>query len=123
MKTIEQIRSSSNSNAIDDEELQESLVGKGVAIIQNRQHGSHKAKLLSNLNQIQNACHQGVREEDDKKRNDLIFQIMFDFANALKSFAEMSANINNISTTAVLDTESIQRELSPLIKKFSSTSK
>lgn len=115
MKTIDQIRSSSYSNESDsDEELKESLVGKGVAIIQNRQHATHKTRLLSNLSQIQNDCRQGVREDDEKKRSDLLFQIMFDFAAALKSFAEMSGNINNISTTAVLDAESIQKELAKL---------
>lgn len=51
-----------------------------------------------------------------------MFQIAFEFAGALKIFAEMSTNINNISTTSVLDQESLKKELDPLIKKLSGKS-
>ena len=59
-----------------------------------------------------------MHEEDQGKKIDMLFQVAFELAGALKLSAEMSANINNISTTAVRDQESLKRELSPLIKKL-----
>ena len=85
---------------------------KGFAISQNRQPAANKTKLLSVLSQIQNDCRQGVREVDPNKKLDMLFQVGFEFAGALKVFAEMSMNTNNIGTTAVLDAESIKAALS-----------
>ncbi len=119
MKTISQLKEERNPlTRISDQELRESLVGKGVAISNNRQHAANKNKLISALSKIQNDCRQGVHEEDQGKKIDMLFQVAFEFAGALKLSAEMSANINNISTTAVLDQESLKRELAPLIKKL-----
>ncbi len=123
MKTLSQIKEQSNPlTRISDQELSESLVGKGVAISNNRQHAANKTKLLSTLSQIQSNCRHGVHEEDLGKKIDLIFQIAFEFAGAFKIFAEMSTNINNISTTSVLDQESLKKELDPLIKRLSGKS-
>ena len=96
---------------ISDQELRESFVGKGFAIAQNRLHSSNKTKLLSTLGKVQNLCRNGVNEDDSTKKIDLLFQVGFEFANALKVFAEMSMNTNNVSTTAVLDAESIKAAL------------
>jgi hypothetical protein len=112
MKTIRQLIDERDPiSRITDQELKESLVGKGAAIAQNRQHAAHKAKLISNLSQIQNDSRRAMLEDDDRKRSDLLFQIIFDLATAFKSFAEMSVNINNISTISVLDTESLLAQL------------
>ena len=113
MKTLSQIKEQRNSLlSTSDQELRESLIGKGFAISQNRQHAANKTKLLSVLSQIQNDCRQGVREVDPNKKLDMLFQVGFEFAGALKVFAEMSMNTNNIGTTAVLDAESIKAALS-----------
>jgi len=94
-----------------EEPLSESLVGKGVAIAQNRQHAAHKARLVSNLNLIHNDCHQAMLIADPKKQMDLLFEILDRFSGVLKIFAEMSANNSNIGMTAVLDAENIHRIL------------
>lgn len=120
MKTIRQLIDERDPiSRINDQELKESLVGKGVAIAQNRQHAANKTKLISNLNQIQNDCRRAMLEDDEKKRSELLFQVVFDFATAFKLFAEMSVNINNISTTAVLDYESVKKDVQFLISKLS----
>jgi hypothetical protein len=118
MKTLCQIKEERNPLALtSDRELCESLVGKGFAIGQNRQHAANKTKLLSILTQIQNDCRQGVRENEQNKKIDLIFQVAFEFASAMKTFAEMSTSTNNISTTAVLDTENIQKAIEVTLSK------
>ena len=81
------------------------------AVAQNRQHKAHKERLVSKLNQIQNECRQAVQYGDPEKRSDALFKVFFEFATALKLFAEMSSNINSISTIGVLDTESIKKSL------------
>jgi hypothetical protein len=98
-----------------ESKIDESLVGKGFAIGQNRQHAANKTKLLSALSQIQNDCRQGVREDDQNKKIDLIFQVAFEFAGAMKIYAEMSASTNNISTTGVLDAENIQKTIEKIL--------
>jgi hypothetical protein len=118
MKTISQLKEERNPlTRISDNELSESLVGKGFAIGQNRQHAANKTKLLSALTKIQNDCRQGVHE-DDQKKIDTLFHIAFDFAGALRIFAEMSANTNNVSTTGVLDAENIQRTIETTLLKL-----
>jgi hypothetical protein len=120
MKTLSQIKEERNPVALSsDRELSESLVGKGFAIGQNRQHAANKTKLLSGLTQIQNDCRQGVREDDQNKKIDLIFQVAFEFAGAMKIFAEMSTSTNNISTTGVLDAENIQKTIANALQKIS----
>lgn len=94
-----------------EEQLDESPIGKGFAIAQNRQHKTHKERLVSKLNLIQNECRQAVQYEDPEKRSDALFKVFFEFAAALRLFAEMSSNINSISTIGVLDSESIKKEL------------
>ncbi len=93
-------------------------MGKVAAIAANRQHAAHKTKLIGNLSQIQNDCRRAVLEDNETKRNDLLFQLLFDFATALKSFAEMSGNINNISTAAVLDYESVKKDVQIILSKL-----
>jgi hypothetical protein len=119
MKTLSQIKEERNPlTRISDQELSESLVGKGVAIANNRQHAANKTKLFSLISQIQNHCRQGVNEDDQGEKIDLLFQIAFEFAGALKIFAEMSTNNNNISTTAVLDAENIQKIIEVALSKL-----
>ena len=101
-----------------NEPISESLVGKGVAIANNRQHAANKSKLSSQLNLIQNDCRQGVQEADPNKKIEILFQIAYEFAGALKIFAEMSSNTNNVSTTGVLDTANIQKEITSALLKF-----
>jgi hypothetical protein len=118
MKTISQLKEERNPlTRISDQELSESLVGKGVAISNNRQHATNKTKLFSLISQIQNRCRQGVNEDDQTEKINLQFQIAFELASALKIFAEMSTNNNNISTTAVLDAENIQKVLEKALTK------
>jgi hypothetical protein len=100
-----------------EQPLSESIVGKGIAIAQNRQHAAHKARLVSNLNLIHNDCRQAMLIDDPKKQMELLFEILDRFSVALKIFAEMSANNSNIGMTAVLDAESVRKELSLLNKK------
>lgn len=120
MKTLRQFEEERHLLAtVSNQELRESMVGKGFAIGQNRQHAANKTKLLSTLSQIQNNCHQGVRENDQNKKLDMIFQVAFEFAGALKVFAEMSTNTNNVSTTGVLDSENIQKTIEMALSKIS----
>jgi len=48
----------------------------------------------------------------------MLFQIAYEFAGALKIFAEMSANTNNVSTTGVLDSENIQKNIELALSKM-----
>jgi len=109
MKRFREILNDDPDNYSSDDEIKESLVGKGFAISQNRQHQSYKAQVLSKLGAIQNDCHRAVQEDDERKRSDFIFKLVFDLAGALKLFAEMSSRTNNISTTSVLDQESLKK--------------
>ena len=93
--------------------------GYGFAIGQNGQHATNKIKLLSAPTQVQNDCRQGVREDDQNKKIDIIFQVAFEFAGALKVFADMSTSTNNISTTAVLDAENLQKTIEISLSKLS----
>lgn len=115
MKTFREVISADSSDA---EQISESLVGKGFAVAQNRQHGSQKNKALSKLGTIQSDCRRAANEEDDQKRNELLFKILFDLATTLKIFAEMSSKNNNVSTAGVLDQENIKKILAPIIKRF-----
>ena len=118
MKKLRRFKEVLNTDRQNSEhELVESLVGKGVAISNNRQHAANKTKLFSLISQIQNHCRQGGDEDDQNDKIDLLFQIAFEFAGALKIFAEMSTNNNNISTTAVLDAENIQKVLEKALTK------
>ena len=100
MKTFREVIDATRNNA---EELSESIVGKGFALAQNRQHHSQKAKALSKLGTVQSDCRRAAKEEDNQKQNELLFKVLFDIAGALKILAEMSAKTNNVSTAAVLD--------------------
>lgn len=101
------------------EPLLESIVGKGFAISQNRAHATNKTKFLSVLSRIQSNAKKGLTEEDENERFELLLSLFFDLAGALKILAEMSANTNNISTTAVLDAENIQKTIEIAIAKNS----
>lgn len=94
-----------------------SIVGKGVAFGQMRNHASVKTRYLSSLSQIQNDCKQGMREDDARKRSDIQFQVLLDLAGTLKLLADMSTANNNIGATAVLDAENIEKRLTSLIPK------
>ena len=73
-------------------QIKESLIGKGVAFAQNRQHGSNKAKLNSVLSHIQSNAHRGAIIDDSKEQIKLIFDILSDLTTALKFAADMSTN-------------------------------
>ena len=119
MKTLRQIiNDEPSSDSTSDKELKESLVGKGFAIGQNRQHQSIKNQVLGKLSKVQNDCKRAAQEDDDAKRYKLLFEIVYDLASAMKLFAEMSTKTNNIATTAVLDQENLKKELAPLISKL-----
>jgi hypothetical protein len=119
MKTIRQIVNAEPDYAqSSDDQLQESLVGKGLAIGQNRQHQSSKNQVISKLGSIQNECKQAVHEDDQRKRSDTLFKIIFDLAGVMKIFAEMSSRTNNIATMGVLDQESIRKELNAALLKY-----
>lgn len=119
MKTVRQIIEDREPiSRISDQELRESFVGKGFAISQNRQHAANKTKLLSAITKIQGDCRQGVHEDDQQKKIDLLFQVAYEFAGTLKIFAEMSANTNNVCTTGVLDTENIQKIIESALSKM-----
>jgi flagellar hook assembly protein FlgD len=114
MKKLRRFKDVLNS----DRELKESsIVGKGVAFAQNRIHAAAKTKYISSLNQIQNDCRQGIREDDARKRSDIQFQVLLDLAGTLKLLADMSTANNNIGATAVLDAENIEKRLTTLIPK------
>jgi hypothetical protein len=76
-----------------------------------------KTKYISSLNQIQNDCRQGIREDDARKRSDIQFQVLLDLAGTLKLLADMSTANNNNGATAVLDAENIEKRLTSLIPK------
>jgi hypothetical protein len=67
---------------------------------------------------IQNDCRQGVQEADPNKKIEILFQVAYRFAGALKIFAEMSSNTNNVSTTGVLDAENIQKAIDLALSKL-----
>lgn len=94
-----------------EDQLDETFIGKSLVISQNRQHASHKNRLLSKLTAIQTECQQAFQFDDPEKRSKAFFKVMFEIASALKLFAEMSANTNSISTIGVLDTERVKKEL------------
>ena len=88
-----------------------------VGLFQNRLHVTAKTKYLGILNQIQSDCRQAAREDDLRKRNDVQFQILIDFAGALKLLADMSSANNNIGTTAILDAANIQKTIASEVSK------
>ena len=98
--------------------LNESVVGKGVALVQNRQHLALRTQALSKLSAIQNDCRLALQADDDRKRSDYLFHALFDLAAVMKDFVEMSTRTNNIAAMAVFDQESLKKELAPLIKKL-----
>lgn len=103
---------------INNELNESSLFGKGVALAQSRIHVAAKIKYIGSLNQIQNDCRQGIREDDARKRSDIQFQILFDLAASLKLLADMSTSNNNIGATAVLDAENIQKSIDRTVVKL-----
>jgi hypothetical protein len=115
MKTLKQIISAEPACDQDDEQLSESLVGKGFAVAQNRQHQTFKSQVLSKLNQVQSDCRRGIQEDDQQVRDKLIFEVLFDLAATLRLFAEMSARTNNVATTAVLDQESSRKDIAAIL--------
>jgi hypothetical protein len=120
MKKLRRFKDLVNS----DRQLKESsIVGKGVAFGQMRNHASVKTRYISSLNQIQNDCKQGIREDDLEKQSDLQFQILHDIAGALKLLADLSTANNNIGASAVFDAENIKKELDGLIVKLNSRNK
>ncbi len=119
MRTLRQIiNEEPDHSVITDEQLTESLVGKGFAIGQNRQFQSLKTQAVSKLGQIQTDCKRGIQEDDEIKRDKILFEVIYDLASVLKVFAEMSSKTNNISTTSVLDQENIKKILNGFLSKF-----
>lgn len=101
------------------EPLSESFIGKGLSLIQTRNHATNKGKLHSVLSRIQNNAKKGIAEEDVNERFELLFTLFFDLAAAIKIESEMSTNSINVSAIGVLDTESIKKELEKAFpKKF-----
>lgn len=119
MRTLRQIiNEEPDHSVITDEQLTESLVGKGFAIGQNRQFQSLKTQAVSKLGQIQTDCKRGIQEDDEIKRDKILFEVIYDLASVLKVFAEMSSKTNNISTTSVLDQENIKKILNAFLSKL-----
>ncbi len=116
MKKLRRFKEIVNS----DRQLKESsIVGKGVAFGQMRNHASVKTRYISSLNQIQNDCKQGIREDDLEKQSDIQFQILHDLAGALKLLADLSTANNNIGVSAVFDAENIQKTIDKALAKLS----
>ena len=91
--------------------ISESLLGKTYSVAQNRAHATNKTKFQTALTRIQSTAKKGLSEDDEVKRTNLLFQMFFDLAAALKIASDMSTNSINVSTAGVLDTESIKKEL------------
>ena len=119
MKSFRQIITEQELKRTSKEGLNESLVGKGYAAVQNRKHQTLRSQVLSKLSAIQNNCRLAAQEDDDHKRGNHLFHLIFDLAAAMKDFAEMSTRTNNIAAMAVFDQESLKKELAPLLKKLS----
>lgn len=114
MKSFRQvIKEQESKSAID-----ESVIGKGFSAVQQRQHQALRSQVLSKLSAIQNDCRLALQEDDDHKRSDYLFHLIFDLAAVMKDFAEMSTRTTNIATMAVFDQESLYKELAPVIKKL-----
>ena len=94
-----------------EDQLSESIVGKGFAIGQQRKHASNVTKLQSVISRIHSTAQRGISEDDQHKREAIIFSLFGELGNALKIIAEMSKNSINVSTIGVLDTESVRNEL------------
>ena len=95
----------------EQEQLSESVLGKGYALIQNRQHASNRTKLLSVISRIQSLAKSGTSESDLDKRSDILFSLFIELGNALKIQAEMGRNEVNVSTAGVLDMKDLGKEL------------
>ncbi len=119
MKSFRQVISEQESKKVSKAGISESVIGKGIAAVQNRQHQTLRTQVLSKLSAIQNDCRLAIQEDDEHKRGDYLFQLIFDLAAAMKDFAEMSTRTNNIAAMAVFDQESLKKELAPVIKKLS----
>ena len=98
--------------------LNESVIGKGIAAVQNRLHHTSRTQALSKLSAIQKDCRLALKEDDDHKRSDYLFHALFDLAAVIKDFVEMSTRTNNIAAMAVFDQERLKKELAPVIKKL-----
>jgi hypothetical protein len=116
MKSFRQVVQDQTEAKSSNKTIKESLVGKGYSAVQNRLHQTLKTQALSKLSAIQSDCRLAIQEDDEHKREDHIFHLVFDLAAALKIFAEMSSCTNNISAMAVFDQESLMKELAPVIK-------
>ena len=119
MKSFRQVISEEESKKASKAGISESVIGKGIAAVQNRQHQTLRTQVLSKLSAIQNDCRLAIQEDDEHKRGDYLFHLIFDLAAAMKDFAEMSTRTNNIAAMAVFDQESLKKELAPIIKKLS----
>lgn len=118
MKSFRQVIKEQASKSRSKTAINESLIGKGFAAVQQRQHQALRSQVLSKLSVIQNDCRLALQEDDDRKRSDYLFHLIFDLASAMKDFAEMSTRTTNIATMAVFDQENLKKELAPVIKKL-----
>jgi hypothetical protein len=118
MKSFRQIIQGQAEAKRSNKTIKESLIGKGFSAVQNRQHQTLRTQALSKLSAIQSDCRLAIQEDDERKREEHLFHLIFDLAATLKLFAEMSTCTNNISAMAVFDQESLKRELAPVIKSI-----
>ena len=116
MKSFRQVIFEERSKSSSNTAINESVMGKGYSAVQNRQHQALRTQVVNKLSAIQNDCRLAVQEDDDHKRGDRLFHLIFDLASAMKDFAEMSARTNNIAAMGVFDQESLKKELAPVIK-------
>lgn len=91
--------------------VNESFLGKGYAVIQNRQHGANRNKLSSINSKIQSLTQRGKSEDDSQKQAVIVFEILSEVAKALAVLAEMGRNEVNVSTAGVLDSQNLRKEL------------
>ncbi len=116
MKSFRQVIHDQAAAKSSNKTIKESIAGKGYAAAQNRQHQTLRTQVVSKLSAIQNDCRLAIQEDDDRKRGEYLFRVIFELAAVLKDFAEMSTRTNNISAMAVFDQESLMKELAPVIK-------
>lgn len=118
MKSFRQVLQEEKQSKRSSKLVSESLLGKTFAVNQNRKHQAHQSKAVNILSTIQNDCKAAFLENDPEQFNKALLQVLFRFAGALKEFAEMSASNNSTSAIAVMDQESISKEVLPLLKQL-----
>lgn len=118
MKSFRQMLQEESQKKSSSRQITESLLGKSFAISQNRKHQAHQNKAIGILSSIQNDCKTAVLDNDPEKVSKALFQVLYQLAAVLKEFAEMSANNNSASAIAVMDQESISKEVLPLLKQL-----